>query len=182
MIIRRCIPCVAMVAGAALAMLTSSSNSVAAPPRHLSPVQANPVRAKSVQQAHSPVQSARSGECCADDDCCDQCGRGRNRDRRGARAGNFSCGCNGSYKFPVPPLSTYHWPGMYSIQLMTDYQSPWRFPPLKPYTDEPPYNGDALMTSSSGVANVSFVKEQKSVRHGGIEPMSAKIQRLYGNK
>lgn len=50
---------------------------------------------------------------------------------------HFNCGCNGSYKFPVPPLSTYHWPGMYSQRLMTDYQSPWRFPPIKPYTDEP---------------------------------------------
>jgi len=51
---------------------------------------------------------------------------------------HFSCGCNGSYKFPVPPLYTYHWPGMYSAQLMTEYHSPWRFPPLKPYTDEVP--------------------------------------------
>ena len=48
----------------------------------------------------------------------------------------FNCGCKGSYKYPVPPLYTYHWPGMYSAQLMTDYVSPWRFPPLKPYTDE----------------------------------------------
>lgn len=51
---------------------------------------------------------------------------------------SFNCGCNGSYKFPVPPLYTYHWPGMWSAQLMTDYHSPWRFPPLKPYTDEIP--------------------------------------------
>jgi hypothetical protein len=48
-----------------------------------------------------------------------------------------NCNCNGSYKFPVPPQYTYHWPGMYSQQLMTDYQSPWRYPPLKPYFDEP---------------------------------------------
>jgi hypothetical protein len=48
----------------------------------------------------------------------------------------FNCGCNGSYKFPVPPQYTYHWPGMYSQRLMTDYHSPWRFPPLRPYTDE----------------------------------------------
>jgi hypothetical protein len=53
-------------------------------------------------------------------------------------AGFYNCDCNGSYKFPVPPLYTYHWPGMYSQQLMTDYHSPWRFPPLKPYVDEPP--------------------------------------------
>jgi hypothetical protein len=49
----------------------------------------------------------------------------------------FSCGCNGGYKYPVPPQSTYWWPGMYSDQLMTEYHSPWRFPPIKPYTDEP---------------------------------------------
>lgn len=50
--------------------------------------------------------------------------------------GWFNCGCSGSYKFPVPPQYTYHWPGIYSQQLMTEYASPWRFPPLKPYTDE----------------------------------------------
>ena len=50
---------------------------------------------------------------------------------------SFSCSCQGSYKFPVPPLYTYHWPGMYSAQRMTDYHSPWRFPPLKSYADEP---------------------------------------------
>jgi hypothetical protein len=49
---------------------------------------------------------------------------------------HFNCGCNGSYKFPVPPLYTYHWPGMWSQQLMTDYHSPWRFPAIKPYVDE----------------------------------------------
>jgi hypothetical protein len=32
---------------------------------------------------------------------------------------------------------------MYSQQLMTDYHSPWRFPPIKPYSDEQllPYSG-----------------------------------------
>jgi hypothetical protein len=48
----------------------------------------------------------------------------------------YNCGCNGSYNYPVPPLYTYHWPGMYKQQLMTEYDSPWRFPPLKPYEDE----------------------------------------------
>ena len=51
---------------------------------------------------------------------------------------HFNCGCGGSYNYPVPPLYTYHWPGMYKQQLMTDYRSPWRFPPLKPYVDEVP--------------------------------------------
>jgi hypothetical protein len=73
---------------------------------------------------------------------CDSCGNGHgghghhhHRYYEG-RTAHFNCGCNGSYKFPVPPLSTYHWPGMWSHQLMTDYHSPWRFPPLKPYVDE----------------------------------------------
>jgi hypothetical protein len=78
-------------------------------------------------------------------DPCDPCAGGcrgilcRNRGPRyeGMEAG-FNCGCNGSYKFPVPPLYTYHWPGMWQHNLMTDYHSPWRFPPLKPYADELP--------------------------------------------
>ncbi|HOA50705.1 MAG: hypothetical protein WBH86_11250 [Thermogutta sp.] len=45
--------------------------------------------------------------------------------------GGFNCSCRGSYKFPVPPQYTYHWPGLYSQQLMTSYQSPYRYPLLK---------------------------------------------------
>lgn len=75
---------------------------------------------------------------------CDACSGGRfghhgghcGHHRLEGRDRNFNCGCNGSYKYPVPPLYTYHWPGMYSAQLMTDYHSPYRFPPLKPYVDE----------------------------------------------
>jgi hypothetical protein len=48
----------------------------------------------------------------------------------------FNCGCNGSYNYPVPPLYTYHWPGMYKAVRMTDYHSPWRFPPIKPFTED----------------------------------------------
>ena len=176
--IRHIVPGLALVAGTCI-LLSSAAQSVAQTPKLVAQQKASPV-----QRAKSPVQHVKGGESCGEEGC-EECGQGRRGCcfRRAAnRAANFNCGCNGSYKFPVPPLSTYHWPGMYSIQLMTDYQSPWRFPPLKPYTDEPPYNGDALMTSSSGVANVSFVNEQNSVRHGGIEPMSAKIQRLYGNR
>jgi hypothetical protein len=91
-----------------------------------------------------------SSDCdCQPADCweCDACGGGHglfggghghhgHRGRYEGRTAHFNCGCNGSYKFPVPPLSTYHWPGMWSHQLMTDYHSPWRFPPLKPYVDE----------------------------------------------
>jgi hypothetical protein len=45
--------------------------------------------------------------------------------------GGFNCTCRGSYKFPVPPQYTYHWPGLYSQQLMTAYNSPYRYPGLK---------------------------------------------------
>lgn len=74
---------------------------------------------------------------------CDSGGCGRKGcGRHGCAARNanrwFNCNCNGSYKFPVPPLYTYHWPGMYSMQRMTDYHSPWRFPAIKPYEDETP--------------------------------------------
>jgi len=94
-------------------------------------------------------------------DLCDPCGDGSgglfgNRRNRGPRYEGlnpgFNCGCNGSYKYPVPPLYTYHWPGMWSAQLMTDYHSPWRFPPLKPYTDELP--GGALGASSTVLRRV----------------------------
>ena len=90
-------------------------------------------------------------------DPCSGCGNGcgglfgnwRNRGQRyeGLQAG-FNCGCNGSYKFPVPPLYTYHWPGMWQQNLMTDYHSPWRFPPLKPYTDELPEESMGASPSS----------------------------------
>lgn len=62
---------------------------------------------------------------------CRFCGHGSYIDRYA------NCNCDGSYKYPVPPLYTYHWPGLYSHQLVTDYHSPWRYPPLRPYTDEP---------------------------------------------
>ena len=94
--------------------------------------------------AGGPVPYADAGMYGGDaGDMCDQCDPCSNGGRHGAgRRRNqelgFNCGCNGSYKFPVPPLYTYHWPGMYSAQLMTDYHSPWRFPPLKPYVDEVP--------------------------------------------
>ncbi|MCG8587509.1 MAG: hypothetical protein MI757_22610 [Pirellulales bacterium] len=136
-----------------------------------------------VPQRAEPLQRGKITEgCCGDEGCCDECGGRRGRRGQGSRgsaavnrAANFNCGCNGSYKFPVPPLSTYHWPGMYSIQLMTDYHSPWRFPPLRPYTDEPPYNGDGRQVSHTD-------RETKRITHRGVEPLSAKLNRLYGNR
>jgi hypothetical protein len=56
---------------------------------------------------------------------CSKCGAYR------ASMAQFNCACRGSYKFPVPPQYTYHWPGMYSQRTMTEYNSPWRFPALE---------------------------------------------------
>ena len=106
-----------------------------------------------------------------------------------ARSGWFNCGCNGSYKFPVPPLSTYHWPGLYSHQLMTDYHSPWRFSPLKPYMDEPrgtARGATALTGPASKVRPVSAAallgrrSEPSGTvgRSGTVELMSEKMKRL----
>jgi hypothetical protein len=119
-------------------------------------------------------------------DCCEKCGDGCGcswfRGRRGARYEGldpaFNCGCNGSYKFPVPPLYTYHWPGMYSAQLMTDYHSPWRFRPLKPYVDEVP----AVEVGTSerltrGVRPVSLSLPLAERRSGEMEAMSSKLLR-----
>ena len=109
------------------------------------------------------LAESATGECsdCGDDcceECCEECPRRRpllalidKLDECKAKCRSCcacnqeswnNCNCNGSYKFPVPPLYTYHWPGLYSAELMTDYHSPWRFPPLKPYTDELPSAGE----------------------------------------
>jgi hypothetical protein len=117
----------------------------------------------------NPVLSGGYGsdEC----DYCDACGgRGHHHGHRHQYEGSepgFNCGCNGSYKFPVPPLYTYHWPGMWSAQLMTDYHSPWRFPPLKPYIDEVP-----TTTLSSSKANRGFRQVSNSVNSPAPEAAS----------
>jgi hypothetical protein len=85
----------------------------------------------------SQSASGQDGYC----DACQQCDCGPSGHHAAHCAAKraemyANCGCNGSYKFPVPPLYTYHWPGMYQQVRMTDYHSPWRFPPLKPYVDE----------------------------------------------
>jgi hypothetical protein len=134
---------------------------------------------------------AIAGEGAGARDYCDICGDGYGEGRRGSRFEGldpyFSCGCNGSYKFPVPPLYTYHWPGLYSAQLMTDYHSPWRFPPLKPYVDEvPPVEMGSLGTRSvlrpvSATFEIDERRpgEMESVRRPGeMESMSSKMLRM----
>jgi len=92
-------------------------------------------------EAPMAVQGQTSGEVWSADDGCSDCGgqceccgrQGCIARYRGkwAAVGSANCSCQGSYKYPVPPQYTYHWPGMYSAQTMTQYASPYRFPPLK---------------------------------------------------
>lgn len=87
---------------------------------------------------------------------------------------HFNCGCSGSYNYPVPPLYTYHWPGMFKQNLMTDYRSPWRFPPLKPYIDEQPAAQIPVSTIRSTSAGRS---SGDAPRSGEIESMSSRLER-----
>ena len=112
--------------------------------------------------------------CC--DDPCAGGGRGRGPRYEGLEA-SFNCGCNGSYKFPVPPLYTYHWPGMYQQHLMTDYHSPWRFPPLKPYVDEVPPVEMGGAGSLPALRTVSHLEPIVSRPTAEPESMSSRMSR-----
>ena len=134
---------------------------------------------------------ASGGHGCGDalsggDACRSDCGAGRGCGLFGRRCrgtgeidgldAHFNCGCNGSYNYPVPPLYTYHWPGMYKQQLVTDYRSPWRFPPLKPYVDELPvqsasWNIPALRPIPAMASEIS------AERQAEIEPISSRLMR-----
>lgn len=139
--------------------------------------------------AQSNVGNGNGDAYIQDSACCDSgcgsqgcgsrgCGRRRNRQTEGASDPSYNCSCNGSYKFPVPPLYTYHWPGMYSQELMTNYHSPWRFPPLRPYKDEPaPVENEPQAGLSPGYLPGH---PGPGSRSRGYEPLSAKIERLYG--
>ncbi len=139
------------------------------------------------------------GDACGDacgDDC--GCGNGilgklgkKNKGCMGAGIQGldpwFNCGCNGSYKFPVPPLYTYHWPGMFSHQLMTDYHSPWRFPPLKPYVDEievidnlGPNTAVPAPLLIRPTSATTPVEAQPASRLDRIDPIGAAMRARYG--
>lgn len=95
----------------------------------------NPPATASAPPSQAPavvgtVASAACPSCVA----CDPCGAKVHQGclaRYMASVGGFNCACRGSYKFPVPPQYTYHWPGMYSQSWMTAYNSPYRYPALK---------------------------------------------------
>lgn len=113
----------------------------------------------------------RSGEPCCK--CRLGCGREPRRSRV-ARIGDFNCGCRGSYKFPVPPQYTYHWPGLYAQQTMTEYNSPWRFPGLRLY------EGDSTQLEQ-GAGKLARRERLPAVTSAGdSEPASLKIKRRFG--
>jgi hypothetical protein len=94
----------------------------------------------------------------------------------------FNCGCNGSYNYPVPPLYTYHWPGMYKAERMTDYHSPWRFPPLRPYTEEaaaPAPLTSAAMSSELMPITALMPIHSTSSTLGQPESVSEKLLRSF---
>lgn len=120
-----------------------------------------------------------NGGCDSCGDGC--CGRGCHKCCRGLSCIDgtdpyFNCSCEGSYKFPVPPLYTYHWPGMFSAVRMTDYHSPWRFPPIKPYTEEPTYQ---RVSASVDDGYVSVNGTTTAVAPAGrVESVSSRLGRL----
>lgn len=148
--------------------------------------QPSPRATSSEEIDYASDECSACNEC---NDCCgDSCGKGhllaKHRAKKQGRDYTWlwdSCNCNGSYKFPVPPLYTYHWPGLYSHRLMTDYHSPWRYPGIRPYPgDEQP--GDELSERRESVRQVSQ-SAPRQIRDNtwerGSEPVSAKIERLY---
>ena len=83
-------------------------------------------------QIHGCQSSCRHGAACED---LAKKKRARCPRRIEGLDGLFNCGCQGSYKYPVPPLYTYHWPGMYAQQSVLEFSSPWRQPGLQPLLD-----------------------------------------------
>lgn len=145
----------------------------------------------------SQANFVRAGEGCADavscaawgnpcaNGCPDRCGCGLLGRLRGCRdAGlegldpHFNCGYKGSYNYPVPSQYTYHWPGMYKQNLMTDYVSPWRFPPLKPYVDETPiHSAEAMPLPALRAISASLTISAAQPQAGEIESISSRLTR-----
>ena len=125
------------------------------------------------------------------DSACGGCGCGVCARHRAhiASFGYFNCSCRGSYKFPVPPQYTYHWPGMYSQKYIAEYSSPYRFPPLKlpksrlvesgRTTAAPVIQGTPAVLSTVGPVGLVPLPARSAERP---EPMSEKIKRKYGVK
>lgn len=145
-----------------------------------------------------------AGDCCGCGchDCVSGCGSRNGCASAGCRhrlaqkwadVGYFNCQCRGSYKFPVPPQYTYHWPGMYSQQTMTEYSSPYRFPALRSpekvfdrQADEPDTNETAGPPAGPTRATLSAEPNKlPNLDRSSIPPQrpattSQKMKHLYG--
>jgi len=142
------------------------------------------------QQALQPVPDLSPDGCCY---CTGACGRRNCYAKlldKWAEVGYFNCRCRGSYKFPVPPQYTYHWPGMYAQRTMTEYNSPYRFPPLKiPPTAEAEPKADQQVGPPARQARFPVRQtsqaehvrpERPAARSATAESLSQKIKRHYG--
>lgn len=91
--------------------------------------------------------------------------------------GCFNCSCRGSYKFPVPPLYTYHWPGLYSQKTMVEPWKPYRFPPLAAPTWNDPAPASAAVRGPTWrqTANECVLESPNA---GEPESLSSRFQRL----
>lgn len=116
----------------------------------------------SAQECLCQQEPAVVGDCgCNDCTAAPRCSHCEKYKAYRASFGCFNCACQGSYKYPVPPQSTYFWPGMYSQQAMTAYVSPYRFPPLNLPADMlPPPAAPAVKTPPrlSRVHQASFLQ------------------------
>lgn len=146
------------------------------------PTPAGPAPARLAAAGDNSESTTGDGESedgCASGGCgkkgCGRHGGGRNANRW------FNCNCNGSYKFPVPPLYTYHWPGMSSMQRMTDYHSPWRFPAIKPYEDETPVR-DLSQRPQFRQASAVIASDRNIAGQQEEESVSDKIAQRYATE
>jgi len=144
-----------------------------------------------------PTEEAQTADDAYDFDYCG-CRRGCRQGLLGRHyskyysVGAFNCSCRGSYKFPVLPQYTYHWPGMYSQRTMTEYNSPFRFPPLqlprwepvkpkdqKEQTNKSPVPASTVLANqNTGQVNVP----SRTPKTPLVQPelISQKIKRHYG--
>ena len=102
----------------------------------------------------------------------------------GGSSDSSNCSCRGSYKFPVPPLYTYHWPGMYSQNFMTEYISPYRFPPLEipefiPRENSPAAPNPGIHNTSVSPARLGSLPPQGSYQplppQGSYQPLPPQL-------
>ena len=62
---------------------------------------------------------------------------------------------------------------------MTDYHSPWRFPPLKPYVDEVPPVEMSQRAAKRQLQPVSASFLIEAIPVGEMESMSSKLMRTW---